>query len=101
MHTETFNFKTKIFKWTGDKASWFFAALPVPMAEDINNIFSDVKRGWGSLPVKVTIGESVWTTSIFPDKKSGTFILPIKAKIRKDESIKENDELLIEIELSR
>ncbi|HEY4473963.1 MAG TPA: DUF1905 domain-containing protein [Candidatus Paceibacterota bacterium] len=30
---------------------------------------------------------TVWNTSIFPDKKSGSYLLPLKAKIRKAENI--------------
>lgn len=99
MRSEIFKFKAALWKWSGGKASWYFISLPEAVSEDINNIFSDAKRGWGSLPVKVRVGISEWKTSIFPDKKKNTFILPIKAEIRKKENILEKDTLSIEIEI--
>ena len=37
--------------------------------------------------VKAAIGKSTWSTSVFPDAKSGSFLLPIKADIRKAEKL--------------
>jgi len=48
----------------------------------------------------VNIGKTSWMTSIFPDKKSTSYLLPIKAEIRKKEQIKENDVILFSIELT-
>ena len=55
MRTEEFKFNAVLWKWSGGKASWYFVSLPENVSEDINNIFSDAKRGWGSLPVKVIV----------------------------------------------
>lgn len=46
-------------------------------------------RGWGSVPVTATIGGTTWRTSIFPDKKAGSFVLPLKAEVRTAEGIDE------------
>jgi hypothetical protein len=54
-------------------------------------MYKGLTKGWGSLPVEVTIGKTTWKTSIFPDSKSGTFILPIKAVVRKKEEVYEGD----------
>lgn len=43
--------------------------------------------GWGSLPVTAVIGKTSWKTSIFPDKKIGAYLLPLKSEIRKKENI--------------
>lgn len=60
-----------------------------------------MKRGWGSLPVMATIGKTTWKTSIFPDKKRGAYLLPIKAEVRKKEEIEKDDmvALLLEVRL--
>jgi len=47
-------------------------------------------KGWGSLPAVVTIGRTNWKTSIFPDKKSKGYLLPIKEEVRRRESVKAN-----------
>ena len=75
-----------VWLWPGD-AAWHFVSLPKDLTEEINARFGDRKRGWGSLPVTVTIGSTSWDTSIFLDKKSATFVLPLKADVRKKEGI--------------
>ncbi|MDA1169285.1 MAG: DUF1905 domain-containing protein [bacterium] len=65
--------------------------LPKKYAKEIRNMFGESPRGWGSFPVDVTIGSSTWKTSIFPDKKSGSYLLPLKKEVRKKEGIVENE----------
>ena len=55
--------------------------------------------GVHTLPVIVTIGKTSWKTSIFPDKKSATYLLPLKAEIRKKENIKDKDVVDFKIEI--
>jgi hypothetical protein len=69
------------------KGAWHFVTLPKKQSEDIKKNFANVKRGWGSLPVMVTVGKTKWKTSIFSDKKSGAYVLPIKSEVRKKENI--------------
>lgn len=95
----------KVFKFSGKvqiypvPAGWHFVALPRETSKDINFFFSHVKRGWGSLPVLVTLGKTSWKTSIFADTKMGTFLLPLKAEIRKKESIKEGDKIKLSLDI--
>ena len=44
------------------------------------------RRGFGSVKVAVTLGESTWTTSLFPQKSGGWF-LPIKKPVRVAEGL--------------
>lgn len=91
-----YKIKAKIFKWTG-KGAWFFIRIEKETAENIRDNFGMYAAGWGSLPVNVTLGNSTWKTSIFPDK--GTYLLPIKSQIRKAENTKEGDVLNIKLEI--
>lgn len=72
-------------------AAWRFITVPKKESEVIRKKYGARARGWGSLPVSVTIGETSWNTSIFPDKKSGTYLLPLKAAVRKAEGIFDDD----------
>lgn len=45
------------------------------------------KRGFGSVRISALIGNTSWQTSIFPDKKSGCYFLPLKADVRKKEKL--------------
>ncbi len=78
-------------------AAWHFVTLPKKESTEISVIYEGFKRGWGSLPVEITIGKTTWKSSIFPDKKAGAYLLPIKSEIRKKEKIKAGDKITFEI----
>lgn len=94
-HSYNAKFQAKLWKYKSAKAAWFFVHVPQDESLQIKyrNLLS--VRGWGSIPVEVKIGKTSWRTSVFPEKKSGCYILPIKAEVRKKEEINEND--LIEV----
>jgi hypothetical protein len=58
-----------------------------------------VRRGFGSLRVRATIGGSSWKTSIFPGSGGGAFVLPLKRPIRKAEAIDVGDVATVTVEL--
>jgi hypothetical protein len=89
----------KIWLYPGESASWHFFTIPKKESQDIKTTYKGHRKGWGSLPVTATIGKTTWETSIFPDSKSGTFILPIKALIRKKEELLEGDRCTVTIEI--
>lgn len=93
-------FSSKVWKYNGAKACWYFVSLSEDDSLQIkyHNIFR--LRGWGSLPVIVKIGKTEWKTSIFPDSKKGCYILPIKAAIRKAENIAESDEIEVDLKVA-
>ncbi|WP_349356919.1 DUF1905 domain-containing protein [Sphingobium nicotianae] len=49
------------------------------------------KRGFGSARVTVTVGETIWQTSVFPEKESGGWFLPIKVAVCRAEGLCEGD----------
>lgn len=53
--------------------------------------------GWGIIPVHVRIGKTEWQTSLFP--KDGLYIVPIKASVRKAESLEEGDGVTVRLEV--
>ena len=81
--TQHFEFVGELFKWEG-KAAWHFVALPAGVADEIEAA-AGIKRGFGSVPVLVTVGTSAWATSLFPDKSRGTYLLPVKKAVREAE----------------
>jgi hypothetical protein len=88
-----FIFKNKIFKYPG-MAAWFFVPVSKDTSEKIKALQSAKKipkRGWGSVPVTASIKKTSWETSIFPDKKSGCFLLPIKKEVRLKEDVWDGD----------
>jgi hypothetical protein len=93
----TFTLTEKVWLWSG-KASWHFITIPKGLSTHIRGFDDPRRKGFRHVPVKVTIGDTTWKTSIFPEKK-GTYLLPLKAEIRKQEKIHEGDNVRITIEL--
>ena len=84
------NFKSSVIVYPG-MSGWRFLFIPKHKSREIKEKFGKSAKGWGSLPVFATIGKTTWKTSIFPDKKSGTYLLPLKAQVRKKENIYDDD----------
>jgi hypothetical protein len=61
---------------------WYFVTLPPDEADEIDEITTGKQRGFGSVRVAVTVGNTTWNTSIFPDSKRGSYVLPIKKQVR-------------------
>lgn len=93
-----FKLKSKIWVYPG-MAGWHFLTLPKTQAQKITKIFGVLKRGWGSLKVKVNIGKTTWETSIFPDSKTKSYLLPLKAEIRKRENLKAGQTVKFTLEI--
>ena len=74
--------------WEHDgPGAWHFVSVPEPIADDLEAEYGHRAAGFGSLRVEVTIGSSRWRTSLFPDKKRATYVLPVKKSVRADEGL--------------
>jgi hypothetical protein len=81
-------------------AGWHFVTLPKKQSAEIKSRFGMFRRGWGSLPIVATIGKTSWKTSIFPDRKSGAYLLPVKADVRKRENVVMGSRVLLRVQIS-
>lgn len=98
MKYNQFQIDTHVWQYPG-MSGWHFLTIPKKTALEIDKEFSNLKRGWGSLPVNVKIGKTNWKTSIFPDKESGGYMLPLKSEVRKKESLKEGTKVCLFFEI--
>ncbi|OGE84736.1 MAG: hypothetical protein A3J48_04205 [Candidatus Doudnabacteria bacterium RIFCSPHIGHO2_02_FULL_46_11] len=98
MIKNTYKLKAKVWVYSG-MAGWYFLTLPEKQSREIKSLFGGEARGWGSLPVVVAIGKTSWKTSIFPDKKTACYLLPLKADVRKKEGISDGDILNFSLEI--
>ncbi len=98
MKKKNYKLKTKVFLYPG-MAAWHFVGLPKKVGQEIKENFGKNSKGFGSLPVEVTIGRTVWNTSIFPEKTSGSYLLPLKASVRKKEDIEAGEEVVLSIKI--
>ena len=85
----TYRLKGKAWRYAG-QAAWVFVTLPRRQGNEIRELFAGLSRG-ASLPAKVTVGKTTWTTAIFAEKATGSYVLPLKADVRKAEGIQDGD----------
>src|SRR5262249_6901770 len=67
--------------------------LPPEISTDIIDITTGIRRGFGSVRVAVTVGSTSWRTSIFPDSKTGAYLLPVKKAVRAAERLEAGDQV--------
>ncbi|MEO8066022.1 MAG: DUF1905 domain-containing protein [Candidatus Doudnabacteria bacterium] len=94
----TYETNGKIIEYPG-MGSWHFIAVPEKESASIKATFGDMKRGFGSLRVIASVGKTKWKTSIFPDTKTATYLLPLKSDVRKRERVKAGDTIQFSIEI--
>jgi hypothetical protein len=89
-----------VWLWTEGKGTWHFLTIPPEQAMEIRLLATAAgpRRGFGSVRVAATIGSVTWQTSIFP-QKSGGYILPIKADVRRRAGISAGDTVTVDIAL--
>jgi hypothetical protein len=93
-------FDAELWMWDARRTdSWTFVSLPADASEEIRELAAGPRRGFGSMRVRVTVGGSTWTTSIFPDSARGSYVLPIKGAVRKAEALDVGDIAAVTVEL--
>ena len=96
-----FETTTTLWCWRSGKAgtSWHFLTIDGQVSAEIRYAALGRTGGFGSIKVEARIGGTVWRTSIFPQRESGGFMLPVKAAVRKAEAIGEGDKVTVELRL--
>ncbi len=92
-----FEFSAPVWKSSG-KAAWHFITLPKEEADYIRDLKAGLK-GFGMVKVIAQTGDFSWETSIFPDTKTDSYLLPVKANIRRKAGIEDGQTLNIKLTL--
>jgi hypothetical protein len=87
MGMNTFSISAPLWQYSAMKGTWYFVTVPKKESDALKKGFGQKRKGWGSIPVFATINGAAWETSIFPDSNSGCYVMPIKAKVRQQESL--------------
>jgi hypothetical protein len=83
--------------WEHDgEGGWHFVSVPPDLGDEIRS--TSVRRGFGSVRVRATIGDSTWTTSVFPSRQ-GSYVLPVKRAVRDGEGVEAGDVVDVVLEL--
>jgi hypothetical protein len=105
--TYKFKFKSKVTVWAGsgyekgkESSLWRFARVPESISAKIKEMQRGrLRRGWGAVYAKAKIKRSEWVTSIFPDRHSSTYLLPLKKQICYEENLYDGIDINVSIEI--
>jgi hypothetical protein len=78
-----FTFSATVIEWRGP-APYYYADMPVEDSEDVKDAAKGLEY-WGQVPVVVRIGDTDFTTALFP--KDGRYLLPLRDAVRRAEGI--------------
>ena len=87
-------FSGEVWSWRGP-APYHFVSVPEDECGVIESTAAMVSYGWGMIPVAVRIGDTDWTTSLWP--KDGRYIVPLKDKVRAAEGIELGDTVTVRL----
>lgn len=93
------SFDSQMFRWDSEGPSWRFIRLPVEIADEIRAVAGQL-RGFGSVRVIVRVGGTSWSTSVFPEQATGSFLLPVKKSVREAEGLDDGDVVSVQLRLA-
>jgi hypothetical protein len=91
-----FEFEAKVIYWRGP-SPFFFAVVPTDESSRVRRMARIVSYGWGVIPVEARIGETVFTTSLFP--KPEGYLLPLKDAVRRATAVTAGDRITVTMAL--
>jgi hypothetical protein len=91
------SFTAPLWKWDSTATSWFFVSVPFAEADAIDAYVGSNAKGFGSVPVEVTIGATTFKTSLFPSKEQETFVLPVKKQVRTANKLVEGSDVSVSL----
>jgi hypothetical protein len=95
---DTYTFTAVVWEHEGPGA-WHFLSLPAEVADEIADSTAGRARGFGSVRVAVRIGRTSWSTSVFPDRRRGTYVLPVKRAVRSAQGLADGTACEVRLEV--
>ncbi|KUM33233.1 DUF1905 domain-containing protein [Arthrobacter sp. EPSL27] len=91
-------FTARLWLYPGE-AGWHFLTVPPEVSDEIREDAATLRRGFGSIRITAVIAGHRWSTSLFPDSQSGSYLLPVKKAVRTAAGIKAGDQLRVQLEV--
>lgn len=76
---------------------WYIVSLPTEISTEIREHLKWQEEGWGRLKAEAEINSIRWQTAIWFDSNQKTYLLPLKADIRKKLDMQINQSLEVNI----
>jgi len=79
----------------------YFVTLPDDVAQAVREKFGGSHQAVGSLPVSVALGKSIWSTSLYADNASNSYVIAIKDDVRRRELVREGQVISLRFAVKR
>jgi hypothetical protein len=96
-------FTAALWQWDARRQdTWTFVTVPPEVTTALEDLADSrgPRAGFGSVRVEVHLGRSTWQTSVFPDRASGCFVLPVKRAVREANGVDTGDEVTVRLRLA-
>ena len=93
-----YSFRGELWQYP-EEAGWHFITLPQDLAAELRDEAAAFRKAFGSVKVSAAVAGQRWSTSLFWDSKSNSFLLPVKKTVRLAAGIRAGDEVDVELEL--
>ena len=95
--TPSYVFEAELWLHPGD-AAWHFLTLPADIADEIAET-SESPKAFGSVKVLAEVNGHAWQTSLFPDSRSASYLLPVKKAIRDKARLRAGDSVQVRLDV--
>lgn len=89
-------FEGEVIEWRGP-SPFHFVAMPSEPSAIVRAVASSVSYGWGCIPVRARIGDTIFTTALIP--KDGHYLVPLKDVVRKGTGVTDGDVVPVELSI--
>lgn len=103
--SETITAALPLQRWQGDRSTYHLvtmtgdAAEAIAMHARLHRLEFGRQRGFGSVKVIASIGETAWKTSVFPQKQSSEWVLLVSKKVMRLEGLAPEGAVTVSLEL--
>jgi hypothetical protein len=97
MGSMDFEFEAPVVEWRGP-SPYYFLRVPEDESADIKQAAKGIEY-WGQVPVVVRIGQTEFTTALFP--KDGRYLIPLRDAVRKAAGIDVDEVLDVGLNVGR
>ena len=94
----SYAFTATLWHYPGE-AGWHFLTLPEELAAEIREDTATRRRSFGSVKITATVSGLNWSTSLFPEPRGGTYLLPVKKAIRTAAGLEAGDQVDVHLEV--
>lgn len=103
--TDSIAVTTPLTRWQGERGTYHLLIITGEPAEAlamharVRRLEYGRQRGFGSVKANARIGETAWSTSVFPQNKSAEWVLLVSRKVMRAEGLTEGDPASLELDL--